>query len=147
LCDDLGRVDMFVTAKVVYLDFARRQIVTASAGHCPLLVWQPGQPVAVPMDDSGLPLGIETNCEYQQVVAPFPAGTTALIYTDGITEAASGDGGMFGYDRLAQLMPKLAATAGSADKLGQALRAELDVFRAGTPLTDDQTFLILHHAL
>ena len=43
LFPDLSRVDMFATAQVVYLDPRRQEMVSASAGHCPLLVWRPGE--------------------------------------------------------------------------------------------------------
>ncbi len=44
LYPDLSLVDMFVTAKIAYLDPRRQKLTTASAGHCPLLLCQPGAP-------------------------------------------------------------------------------------------------------
>src|SRR6266568_502371 len=42
LFDELSEVDMFITAQLVYVDSQQRRLVTASAGHCPLLLAVPG---------------------------------------------------------------------------------------------------------
>ena len=145
LCDDLSRVDMFVTAKAVFLDVHRQCVVSASAGHCPLLIWSPGQAAAKPVNNAGLPLGIEADCEYTQAVTEFPPGGGALLYTDGVTELQDPDGQMYGNDRLAHFLPQLSARAHSADQMSRTLQTELENFRAGAPLADDQTFLIISH--
>ena len=38
LFDELSDVDMFITAQLVYVDVRERRLITASAGHCPLLL-------------------------------------------------------------------------------------------------------------
>ena len=147
LCADLSRVDMFVTAQAVFLDTRRKRLVAASAGHCPLLCCQPGDTVAAVADDAGLPLGIVADTEYAQTTNSFPNGSVALLYTDGITESQDLSGNLYGIERLEKRLPTLASKSDSAANLSDKLLAELDSFRAGAPLTDDQTFLILRHAL
>lgn len=149
LCGDLSRVDMFVTAKAVFLDTHRHRLVSASAGHCPLLYCQPDDTLArVVVDDaSGLPLGIDSGVEYDQSTTLFPAGSVALLYTDGITESHDPSGNMFGMERLEKLLPSLASSKVTASNMRDRLLVALDAYQSGAPLTDDQTFLILRHAL
>lgn len=147
LCDDLARVDMFVTAQAVFLDTRRQRLAAASAGHCPLLYCQPGDTAAAVADEAGLPLGIVADTEYAQLVMAFPTGSVALLYTDGITELQDLSGNLFGMERLEKRLPALAFESDSAADLRDRLLAEFNSFRGGAPLADDQTFLILRHIL
>lgn len=146
LCDDLARVDMFVTAKLVYLDLRNQVLASASAGHCPLLVWRPGLPEALVIDNAGLPLGIEPDTRYALSVTPLPKGAVALLHTDGITELRDPKGNMFGTERLQGLLPSLAPGLVAAHQINDRVFAELDSFRAKTAPTDDQTFIVLRNA-
>jgi serine phosphatase RsbU (regulator of sigma subunit)/anti-sigma regulatory factor (Ser/Thr protein kinase) len=146
LYDDLSRVDMFITAKVVFLDFRHTMLVSASAGHCPLMVCCSHEGSAREADDSGLPLGIETTAEYVASATPFPPGQLALLYTDGLTESRNPAGEMFGVERLAWTMTE-AANCVSLSAAGDCLLSTLAGFQAGAPQADDQTFILLGHAL
>ena len=67
-------------------------------------------------------------------------GELVLLYTDGVTEMASGSGERYGVDRLSRF---LSAHARSRPQpLLDALDAELDRFRGGAP-TDDVAALAL----
>ena len=147
LCDDLARAEMFVTAKACFLHTGRREIVSSSAGHWPLLVRLPGEASARPADESGLPLGIDPESRYPQTAVDLPPGATAILYTDGVTEARDAAGRMFGEDRLAGLLATLAAEDRTARDLGDRLLANFEEFRAGAPPTDDQTFILVRHTL
>src|ERR1039458_138226 len=65
LFPDLSRVDMFITAKLVYLDPRGGKLISASAGHCPLLFCGAGAEKNTP-GKSGFPLGIQANTAYLQ---------------------------------------------------------------------------------
>ena len=147
LCEDLARVEMFVTAKAVFIDLKDKKILSASAGHCPLLLWKPGQPVATAVDDAGLPLGIDWNIEYTQCTMPFPPGAVAMLYTDGLTESLNNSGKAFGVERLEKILPELSPLKVAKGQAGGKLLAELETHRAGTMLTDDQTFIIIRHLM
>lgn len=147
LCDDLSRVDMFVTAKAVFLDVKQQRIVSASAGHCPLLLCRPNQCVAEFADDADLPLGIDFAVEYQQTITPFLPGAVALLFTDGLSELQNPTGKMFDIESLEKFLPQLSPIKVPAANMSNTLQRELDAFRAGAALTDDQTFVILRHEL
>jgi serine phosphatase RsbU (regulator of sigma subunit)/anti-sigma regulatory factor (Ser/Thr protein kinase) len=147
LCDDLARVDMFVTAQVAFLNIQRAEVTSARAGHAPLLIWRPGAPSAQPDGDAGIPLGIDAKCEYSQTTSSFPPGAVGVLYTDGVTESRDQSGQMFGDDRVARLLPCLSPRTVPADRLCSAFLEQFDRFRAGAPLADDQTFILIRHTL
>jgi len=147
LYPDLSRVDMFVTAKIAYLDSRRQKIVTASAGHCPLLVWQPGAAEAVAVGQSGFPLGIEPLTRYPQVEISLPPGALAMLYTDGLSEARNAAGEMLGEKKLLQLLAQTATQTSDPHAGKHFLLGRLADFSGHASLTDDQTLILIRHNL
>ncbi len=73
----------------------------ANAGHnFPVVI---GRDVRE-LELSGLPLGIDPDEEYETMTAQLEPGETALLYTDGITEANDRRERMYGYTRLQSLL-------------------------------------------
>ncbi len=145
LFPDLSRVDMFITAKVVYVNPARAELISASAGHCPLLVWRAGEADAVAPGSAGFPLGIEPDTTYPQTVTALAAGAAALLYTDGLSELRNATGEMLAENKLTRLFAEAAAQTRDAITGKQALLARLAAFRGEAPLADDQTFLFIRN--
>ncbi|MEO5959184.1 MAG: SpoIIE family protein phosphatase [Opitutaceae bacterium] len=141
LYPELSSVGMFITAQLVFVDLERRQLVSASAGHCPIIIGA-GENVRT-LRATGTPLGILPDVRYRQQTALLPAPARVLLYTDGLTEALDPAGAMFGHDRLADWLKKTAATPRTAETLRDLLASELVHFRQGAALRDDQAFLIL----
>jgi serine phosphatase RsbU (regulator of sigma subunit) len=116
-----------------------RRLVLASAGHPPALhVAVDGEVTEVPTP--GPLLGAFVDSEWKAETLPVAAGELVLLYTDGVTETASGSGERYGVDRLRQW---LSAHAGCRPQpLLDELDAALDLFRGGAP-TDDIAALAL----
>jgi serine phosphatase RsbU (regulator of sigma subunit) len=144
LFPDLSRVNMFITTTLVYLDPQRGGLVSASAGHCPVLYYSPGTEKFAP-SQSGLPLGIEANTAYRQTVNALPEGAAALLYTDGLNEARNGAGEFLGADDLLNYFTEAVAQTRDADGAKQHLLRHLGEFRGQTPLADDQTLILIRH--
>ncbi|MDF3056455.1 MAG: uncharacterized protein K0R17_670 [Rariglobus sp.] len=143
LYEELSAVDMFITIQLVCIDLQWRHVVAASAGHCPvLLVSGDGNPVRT-LGPTGTPLGIQPDPIYDQECATLPDPACLMIYTDGLTEAFNPAGEMFGRNRLGEWLRERVRFPCAAEQLCEGLASELDRFREGTPLRDDQTFLIL----
>jgi serine phosphatase RsbU (regulator of sigma subunit)/anti-sigma regulatory factor (Ser/Thr protein kinase) len=147
LFPDLSRVDMFATAKLVYLDPRRQEMISASAGHCPLLVWRPGATGATAPGQSGFPLGIEPQVVYTQTVHPLPPGGAALLYTDGLSELRNAAGKMLGENRLPQFLAGAAAQTSDVESGKQMLLDRLAAYRGHAPMADDQTFIYIRHLI
>jgi serine phosphatase RsbU (regulator of sigma subunit) len=141
LYEELSTVGMFITAQLVFVDLQRRQIVAASAGHCPIFILS-GESVRT-LRAAGTPLGILPNASYRQHTATLASPAGLLLYTDGLTEALNPIGEMFGQERLATWLRDRAALGQPAETLRDELAAELARFRGTAPLRDDQAFLLL----
>lgn len=100
---------------------------------------QPGRaPDFLPAD--GIVLGALPEAEYEEFQVELEPGSWLALYTDGVTEARSPGGGLFGPERLLELL-------GSAEGLTPRTLAER-VDRRGRgfsegELTDDLSVLIL----
>jgi sigma-B regulation protein RsbU (phosphoserine phosphatase) len=110
-----------------------------NAGHNPAYVLIGDRMEQV--NSHGLPIGIMPNSRYSTQTRPFPAGSTFVVYSDGITEAENLAGEEFENPRLeAILTSNLSATA---RQLAEAITREVDAFVGEAPQKDDQTLLIV----
>ena len=135
---------MFVTVFYVVYDPATGQLTYANGGHNPpLVVHADGSSDILPLTD-GIALGLVPGIEYRQHTVALAPGDTAVLYTDGVTEAMNGEGEFFGTERLQ-------ATFASTPPTG-AREANETVFRAvhsfvgDTPQSDDITCLALYRS-
>ncbi len=71
----------------------------ACAGHLPPFL--DGKEVALP---PALPLGLVPQAEYETTSLRIPAGRRLTLYTDGLPEAQSGAGELFGFVRMENLL-------------------------------------------
>ncbi len=141
LYEELSSVGMFITAQLVFVDLNRRQLVAASAGHCPVLLVS-GETVRT-LRVTGTPLGILPHASYRQHSATLSSPAGLLLYTDGVTEALNPAGEMFGHERLSQWLAACARRPLTAEGVRDELAEEMSRFRGSAPLRDDQAFLIL----
>ena len=144
LFPDLSRVDMFITATLVYVDPHRGGMISACAGHCPLLLGGAGSENYLPVQ-AGFPLGLEPDTAYRQSFNALPPGAAALLYTDGLSEARNAAGEQFGELRLRQAFAEAAAQTRDAASAQDFLLRRLTDFRGPAALTDDQTLILIRH--
>jgi sigma-B regulation protein RsbU (phosphoserine phosphatase) len=93
------------------------------------------------MDQGGLPLGLFKDTRYYEYFLQIEAGQTLVLYTDGVTEAASNSGEEYGRERLARI-----AQEGShlgARELINYIYADILQHTEGKRPTDDVTFVII----
>jgi anti-sigma regulatory factor (Ser/Thr protein kinase) len=74
------------TLSYLVLDPLEETLEVVNAGHLPPLMIDPGGEPRFLSLDGGLPLGTSQTEVYGSQVVPFPAGTTVLLYTDGLVE-------------------------------------------------------------
>ncbi len=89
----------------------------------------------------GLPIGILPNSHYVAQTRAFPAGSCAVLYSDGITEAEDIDGNEFGNERLEALLEEHIGAGASLirDQIAEAV----DAFVDEAPQKDDETIVII----
>src|SRR5919202_6501419 len=132
---------MFVTCFYAILDPNSASLTYANAGHdIPYLHRNKGEAQAQELRATGMPLGLMSAMSYEEKQTTLQAGEAVLFYSDGIVEAHSPKGEMFGFPRLKGLVAKY----GEERSLGDILLEELYSFAgAGWEQEDDITLLTL----
>lgn len=141
LYDDLpdGR---FVTACFGRLLSETHQIEYVSAGHGPIVVYRAATGQTVPVDATGLPMGIlEDSPQDPAVPITLEPGDMFITLTDGFTEWARADGELYGDDRLSAAIHQNRHQP--ARELIQTLYKDVLAFAEGTPQLDDLTALLI----
>lgn len=140
--EQLSSAEMFITLQLAVADLHQRQLHVANAGHCPLLISSPNQPV-LPVAPEGIPLGICSDARFSSQTLQIDSFSSILMYTDGVTEARDSAGSFFGQSRLEDWFVRALAQDCTAADLKRNLLQELFRFQGRQQASDDQTFLIL----
>ena len=129
----------YFTMVVGVVDASRSVVTIAQAGHpSPLL--QRGTQV-LRLGETGFPVGMLPNVEYEQTEHPFQPGDRLFLYSDGVTECAGADRDPFRIERLERC---LAAHRDRAlDDALSGLEGELRAWRGGDDFADDITIVAL----
>jgi phosphoserine phosphatase RsbU/P len=93
--------------------------------------------------DGGFLLGMMEGMEYDSHKVVLRPGDTVLLYTDGVTEAMTADGQLFGDERLEGVLRR--SNGAPLKELLQAIQVDLAQFVAGAPQADDITMLALQY--
>jgi serine phosphatase RsbU (regulator of sigma subunit)/putative methionine-R-sulfoxide reductase with GAF domain len=132
---------MFVTAVYAVLDMESGLLTYANAGHNPPF-WVNGDLSQVhKLTRTGIALGASDNAAMTERTIQIESGDSLLLYTDGLTEAFSPEGEMFGETRLEQVLQTSQMT--TTDDLLKSVEASVNEFIQSTPLGDDLTMLAL----
>jgi sigma-B regulation protein RsbU (phosphoserine phosphatase) len=132
----------FVTAFFGIFDPRSRQLVYALAGHDPPLRKAPGADGMLERlpDGDGLPLGLMEDVAFEERTIQLQPEEILVLYTDGITEAASTQGAMFGTKGV---VAQLAGPVQSATEVIDRIQAGLRTHLAEARPHDDQTMVIV----
>jgi sigma-B regulation protein RsbU (phosphoserine phosphatase) len=130
----------FVTAVIAHL----RQdgtLVIANAGHCaPLIARVDG--TIEPIAPTGPVVGILDNPRWSSVRTTLARGETLLLYTDGVSEARSGDDQEFGVAQVAATLSSAAASGVSARQVTGRILADVERHASGAR-DDDLTLVVI----
>ena len=143
LCEG-NEAGMFVTVFAGLLDYATGHVLYANAGHNPPLIWQDGSWRWL-KDISGMPLGLFDGFPYDTFELDMKIGDQFLLYTDGVTEAMSVDGELYGEERLAALVDENFTS--HPRSLVNCVRRELVSYTRGAEQSDDITMLALEYGV
>jgi sigma-B regulation protein RsbU (phosphoserine phosphatase) len=104
----------FTTCLVVHVDPAGH-LTIANAGH--LAPYLDGEELAL---ENGLPLGIAAGPTYLESTFSLRPNPRLTLMTDGVVEARSGSGELFGFDRARDISRGSAESiAAAAEQFGQ----------------------------
>ena len=136
-----NEASMFVTAFLGYLDIPSGRFIYVSGGHDPPLIKRAGGSYEKLPLKPGLVLAGMGGMVYRQQETVLREGDKLFLYTDGVTEAANTDGGMFTVARLIDTANRNKAECVTV--FVYAIRSEIDAFADGAEQADDITMMVL----
>ena len=130
-----GWDDRFATFVVVVLDSTTNMVSVVSAGHLPTYLRKAdGSVESVGFEEAGLPLGVDPTYAYEAAEVTVDAGSTLVLYTDGISEAMDHKNEIYGLKRLEEV---LSEPADSPAAVGRRLLVDVERHAAGQVRSDD----------
>ena len=133
-----GRTNMFATLFFGLLDPHSGSLLYINGGHdAPMICGGGGIRATLP--PTGPALGLMPGLDFKVSRAELAPGELLLLYTDGVTDARSTEGFVFGEARLEALAARLAG--GSAAALLDAIEAAVDAHSTGLDPFDDITLM------
>lgn len=131
---------MFVTAVYGELDMEQGKFTYVNAGHNPP-IWVKANGEIEKLTRTAIALGVMEQPNIQERTISISVGDKFFLYTDGLTEAFSSEGELFGDARL---MQALASTqAHTSDEVIETVEEHLNEFIGLVPLGDDLTMLAI----
>ncbi len=132
---------MFVTAIYAVLSLKTNELAYANAGHYPPLLWRSETGELERFGKGGMALGVLGGVQLEDRVIPLEPGDYVILYTDGITEAFSPEGDIYGEERLRASVR--AAAADSAQAMLDAIDDAVVTFVGEGAPSDDLTLEVL----
>jgi serine phosphatase RsbU (regulator of sigma subunit) len=118
------------------------RMVTCNAGHNPpLLLRHDGTTQWI--TTGGLLVGVFEQAQFEEESFALAPGDALVLFSDGVTEAQSASGEMYGEDRLLALLK--GATAKSATEIVNHVLDDVRVFSDGAAQADDITVLVVRY--
>jgi len=140
LLNQANEAQQFVTVFLAIIDLQEGRLHYVNAGHNPPVLRLPDvAPVYLKGVRSPL-FGLMSDLDYKANRCEFPAGCLLLLYTDGVTEAVSASGAMFGE---AALLEKLGDTNLEVEACIDQVVSAVDDFVGEYSQSDDITLLAL----
>ena len=130
----------YATLMVARWEPAARRLLIANAGAQPLLVCR-GREVLKPRVE-GVPVGLMEDREYEEVEFLLEPRDTVLFYSDGVEDQINAQDEEYSRARLTRLLQRHCEDA--PQTMADAIFQDLDAFRDGTAITDDQTVLVVN---
>jgi phosphoserine phosphatase RsbU/P len=93
------------------------------------------------LESTGLPLGLFPDAEYDEISLRPDPGDVFIFFSDGITDAVSSDGDLFGRSRIEEIVE--ASCTDSANEIVTAIFEAVTEHAAGVEPFDDQTVVAI----
>jgi phosphoserine phosphatase RsbU/P len=131
--------EMFVTMVFGYYDLLSGELIYVNAGHNPPYVIRNNGELC-PLDSTGPIVAPLPDAAFPEARCRIEPGELLVLYTDGITEAVSEQGELFGEERLKAILRSMACRP--VAEVCQSVIQAAQRFSDGD-LADDATVLVL----
>jgi len=135
------RAQTYVTLIALMVDPAGGQFHCVRAGHHPPLLVEADGKIRWLDNGGALPLGLFQDLNVTTETYDVLAGSTLVLYTDGITEAENPAKEHFGLERLGHVVASHRAE--SPASIHQAIRSSLETFVGSEKFSDDTTLVVM----
>ena len=142
LCEG-NEAELFVTVWLGILTISTGRLISASAGHEYPAFYRAGQGFALQKERHGPPLATMEGLRFRENETTLSNGDALFIYTDGVTEATSGELELFGEERMVEALNRHATE--TPDKIIVGVRGAIDGFVKDAPQFDDITMLCMRY--
>jgi sigma-B regulation protein RsbU (phosphoserine phosphatase) len=123
------------------LDTERHDVTVVNAGHmAPYLRHGKGQVDTIGEEQTGLPLGVVSDYEYEAYTRAIEPGDFLALFTDGFSEAMNSENELYGLERLRD---QLANEQTPVTELGKTILEDVKRFVGGRPQSDDMCLACL----
>ena len=134
-----GAAELFVTVIYGILDAESRRFAYARAGHEVPVLAVPGEEVRPVPFNPGQPLGLWEGSLLDEQAITLSAGSSLLLYSDGVGDARDAAGESFGTEGLIAALTRVVGA--SATELCDAVWQAIAAHRGDQPAYDDVTLL------
>ena len=136
--------ELFYTAIYLTLDVKSGEVVLANAGHpSPYCLRADGTLQAITEGAAG-PVGIVDDPQFEATALRLGHGDSLVLYTDGVVEASSANGILYGSERLETALSQGAALPNS---IAERILASVSAHLMDNPANDDLTLFICQRSV
>ncbi len=129
----------YATLLVLLWERRAGRLTLCNAGAEPPFLHRRGE--IVKLKAEGVPIGLLEDRQYEEVVHSTEPGDTILLFSDGVEDQLNPPGEEYSRARVVRMLKKHGGAPAKA--IADAFFADLDAYREDTPITDDQTVVVL----
>ncbi len=129
----------YATLLVALWEPRPRRLTLCNAGAEPPVIFRNGE-VLMPKAE-GVPIGLLEDRRYEEIAIETEVGDTILFYSDGVEDQLNAKDEEYTRARVHRLLKKHGADSPKA--IADAIFEDLDAFRDGTSITDDQSVVVM----
>lgn len=115
------------------------KLTLCNAGAEPPMIFRHGEVIKPKAE--GVPIGLLEAREYEEAEFQTERGDLILLYSDGVEDQLNARGEDYSRQRILRLLKKHGAEP--PKELADAIISDLDLFRDDTPITDDQSVVVM----
>jgi sigma-B regulation protein RsbU (phosphoserine phosphatase) len=131
----------FITVFYGILEPEKNELVYSNAGHNPAIHLKAGNGEMTLLKNTGMPLGLYDDQNWQQRNIQLDPGDMVIMYTDGVTDAQNPLNELYGMERFSKTIQ--ANRKCPPAELENLVLEDIDRFLDGAPQPDDMAMVIL----
>jgi sigma-B regulation protein RsbU (phosphoserine phosphatase) len=145
ICKNVARTESGNNLTLSFVDYSDNTVTLTGQHEEVIIIRGTGEVERIDTIDLGFPVGLESEISHfiQSRAIRFDSGDVMILYTDGITEAESPEGDLFGIDRLCE--SARSHRGGTATDVKQGIVRDVMQHIDTQKIHDDITLLVLKH--